>query len=202
MKAKSIQRPLLPATDVTKICSWQFWTEFFCNYVHSHILCYTRVQLACLQRYGFLELENFRVKGRLKSGFSFVVQHLLWQVSLVWQMQSEKPTEPVKSTNQANTKRSFWLWVWCMLLHFDNLIWMKCRVMALKWGVPEIGAPPTALSYVKHWQIFFLSFHSFFLVFLLDTLWVSQGKKEKRWGIFTLFQPLAFQNAPLFVENR
>ncbi len=39
---------------------------------------------------------------------------------------------------------------------------MKCRVMALEWGVPEIGSPPTALSYVKHWQIFFLSFHSFF----------------------------------------
>jgi hypothetical protein len=79
---------------------------------------------------------------------------------------------------------------------------MKCRVMALKWGVPEIGAPPTALSYVKLWQIFFLSFHSFFPGILVDTLWVSQGKKEKRWGILTLFQPLAFQNALLFVEDR
>ncbi len=75
--------------------------------------------------------------------------------------------------------------------------------MALKWGVPERGAPWTALSYVKHWQIFFFFlFIHFFLVFLVDALWVSQGKKGKRWGILTLFQPLAFQNALLFVEDR
>jgi hypothetical protein len=56
--------------------------------------------------------------------------------------------------------------------------------MALKWGVPEIGAPQTALSYVKLWQIFFLSFHSFFSGIPGGYPLGITRKKKKRGGVF------------------